>query len=342
MYKSVPVEKAVGMVLGHDVTRIVPGEFKGRAFKKGHVIRKEDIPMFLDIGKKHVYIIDLKDDFVHENDAALRIAKASSGHGITLTEPSEGRINFVSEKSGLLKINVEALKKINTIEDIVLATLHSNQQVGQGTSVAGTRIIPLAVHDNKIRNVEKICSDTFPVISIKPFRSLKIGLITTGSEVYSGRIEDKFGPVVKTKFAELGCEVIKQVFVSDDIKLTVDAIQQLIGEGVDLVAVTGGMSVDPDDQTPASIRAAGGKVLIYGVPVFPGAMFMLAHIGIIPVVGLPGCIMYYRANIFDLIIPRIAAGENVTREEVVSLGHGGFCAGCEECRYPVCAFGKGG
>jgi molybdopterin biosynthesis enzyme len=169
---------------------------------------------------------------------------------------------------------------------------------------------------------------------------MKVGLVITGSEVYSGRIEDKFGPVVKEKFSDLGCRIIKQILVSDEIDLTVKAINESIREGADLVAVTGGMSVDPDDQTPASIRAAGGSVVSYGAPVFPGAMFMLAYIGEIPVVGLPGCVMYYRASIFDLIVPRIVAGDNVTKEDIVSLCHGGLCAGCAECRYPVCPFGK--
>ncbi|MDB9823436.1 molybdopterin-binding protein, partial [Deltaproteobacteria bacterium] len=282
MFKSIPVEDAVGMVLGHDVTRIVPGEFKGPAFKKGHVIKPEDIPMLLDMGKDNIYVLDLKDDLIHENDAAERIAKGAAGKGIDLTEPSEGRVNLLASNTGLLSIKVEALRQINMVEDIVLATLHGNQQIVSGTALAGTRIIPLAIHENIIRQVEEICSNYFPVIDVKPFRALNIGLITTGSEVYSGRIEDKFGPVVKDKFAELGCRVTKQVLVSDDIDLTVKAIHDLIGEGADLIALTGGMSVDPDDQTPASIRAAGGKVVTYGAPVFPGAMFMLAHIGDIP------------------------------------------------------------
>lgn len=340
IYKSIPVEDAVGMILGHDLTRIVPGEFKGPAFKKGHIIKSEDIPALLDMGKDHIYVLDLKDDLVHENDAAARLAKAAAGREINLTDPSEGRVNLLASKSGLLSIRVDALRQINMIEDIVLSTLHGNQRITSGTAVAGTRIIPLATHEKIIQQVEEICSNNFPVIDVKPFRSLNIGIITTGSEVYSGRIEDKFGPVVKDKFAELECRVMKQVFVSDDIKLTVSAIHDLIEEGADLIALTGGMSVDPDDQTPASIRAAGGKVVAYGAPVFPGAMFMLAYIDNIPVVGLPGCVMYYRASIFDLIIPRLVAGEDVSREDIVLLGHGGFCAGCSECRYPVCSFGK--
>jgi molybdenum cofactor synthesis domain-containing protein len=341
IFKRVPVKDSVGMVLGHDLTRIVPGEFKGPAFKKGYIIKAEDIPLLLDIGKDNIYVLDLKDGLVHENDAAERIAKGAAGKSIRLSELSEGRINFLAATPGLLKIHVEALRQINMINDVVLSTLHSNQQVTPGRSVAGTRIIPLATPEENIQRVERICRDNFPVIDVKPFRPLNIGVITTGSEIYSGRITDKFGPVVKAKFAELGCKVTKQLFVSDDVDLTVKAIHELIRDGADLIALTGGMSVDPDDQTPASIRAAGGKVVIYGVPVFPGAMFMLAYIGEIPVVGLPGCVMYYRATIFDVVVPRIVAGEKVTYQDIVSLAHGGFCAGCAECHYPICGFGKG-
>ncbi len=338
--KQIPVESAVGMVLGHDVTRIVPGEFKGRAFAKGHVIQETDIPDLLDIGKRHIYVYELKPGDVHEDEAAYRIASAAKGPGLELSAVKEGRINFTVARAGLLKINPRALFAINSIEAIVLATLHGNQAVRPGQAVAGTRIVPLVTQDEKIREVEAICRAQGPVIEVKPFQSLKVGIVTTGSEVYHGRIEDRFGPVLHVKFAELGCEVLRQVFVSDDVEMTVHAIHKLAEDGAELIAVTGGMSVDPDDQTPAAIRAAGGNVVTYGSPTFPGAMFMLAYLNDLPVVGLPGCVMYYRASIFDLIVPRIVAGESLTRADVVAMGHGGFCAGCQTCRYPLCGFGK--
>lgn len=339
--RTIPVEKSVGMVLGHDVTRIVPGEFKGRAFKKGHVIKPDDVDELLKIGKEHVYVLELQEGFIHENDAAERIARAAAGHGIEFTETVEGRVNMVAACNGLLKVNVDALYQINSVEDISFGTIHTNQQVAAKRAVAGTRAIPLVIEEEKIQKVEEICRDNHPIIEIKPFRSFKVGLVTTGSEVYHGRIEDKFGPVVSAKFSELGSQVLRQIFVSDDIEMTVKAIHDLLDEGAEMIAVTGGMSVDPDDQTPASIKAAGGKVETYGSPIFPGAMFMLAHIDDVPVVGLPGCVMYYKASIFDLTVPRILAGEKLTRADIIAMGHGGFCSNCPECRYPVCPFGKG-
>jgi molybdopterin biosynthesis enzyme len=339
--KIVPVEQSVGMILCHDITQIVPGQFKGAAFKKGRIIQQEDISKLLDLGKENIYVFDLADGYIHENDAARRIASAAAGPGLRLTTPSEGRVNLVAGMDGLLKVNVQALNKINNIEEIVFATLHTNQRVGAQTPVAGTRIIPLATREEKIIQVETICTDNYPVMDIKPFKSFRVGMVTTGSEVYHGRIKDEFGPVVTRKFTELGSRVIRQEFVSDDIDMTVNAIKGLINEGAEMITVTGGMSVDPDDQTPAAIRAAGGNVVFYGAPIFPGAMFLLAWIDDIPVMGLPGCVMYYRSSIFDLVVPRVLAGESPSRSEIIALGHGGFCANCTECRYPICPFGKG-
>jgi len=341
MRNSISVYDAVGRVLCHDITRIVPGKYKGRAFKKGHIITEDDIPLFLDLGKEHVYVLDLLPESVHEDDAARRIAQAATGFGLKLSEPSEGRVDMIAEITGLLKINIEALTHLNSIGEIVFATLHSDHIVTAGRPVAGTRIIPLVIEEEKIIAAESLCGDNFPLIQVRPFRSCRVGVVTTGSEIYHGRIQDKFGPVVKEKFRELGSRVIRQTLVSDDRTMTVEAIRSLISEGAEMVVVTGGMSVDPDDQTPASIRAAGGDVVIYGAPIFPGAMFMLAYIGDVPVIGLPGCVMYFKATIFELVVPRILAGETVTREYIARLGHGGFCAGCPECRYPLCGFGKG-
>ena len=338
--KEIPVQQAVGMVLGHDVTRIVPGAFKGAAFKKGHIIRSEDIPLFLDLGKQRIFVFELAAGQLHENEAARRIAQAAAGGGLILSEPSEGKINLVAAQGGLLKINVAGLHQINHIEEIVLATLHSHQPVIAGQIVAGTRIIPLVIDKQKIHAVEAVCRDNHPILEIRPFVPHQVGIVTTGSEVYHGRIEDKFGPVVQAKLIELGSTILRQVLVSDDVAMTVGAIRDLIRDGADMVAVTGGMSVDPDDQTPASIRAAGARVITYGAPVLPGAMFMLAYIGDVPVVGLPGCVMYYKASIFDLVVPRLLAGDSVSREDIASMGHGGFCASCPDCRFPDCAFGK--
>jgi molybdenum cofactor synthesis domain-containing protein len=337
--KTVPVQDAVGMVLCHDMTRIVPGECKGPVFRKGHIIAEEDVQTLLEIGKEHIYVLDMAKGCIHENEAAHRIANAAVGPNITLSDVSEGRINFIADP-GLLDVNVEALNRINSIEEVVLATLHTGQQVTETRPVAGTRVVPLVIDEEKIRRVEAICAEYDYVVGVRPFRRLSVGLVTTGSEVYHGRIKDKFGPVIRKKFSNLGSEVMGQTLTSDDPAMTRDAIMAFIAGGAEMVVVTGGMSVDPDDQTPTAIRLTGADVITYGSPTFPGVMFMVAELDGVPILGLPGCVMYYRASVFDLIVPRLVAGEKITREVIVSLGHGGFCATCEVCRYPICPFGK--
>jgi hypothetical protein len=338
--KSIRVQDATGMVLCHDVTEIIPGQFKGPSFRKGHVIQSSDIEKLLDIGKRYIYVFELKKDQVHENQAAKRIAKAAAGPGLLLSEPMEGKVTLSAAAKGLLKVDAAALSLLNRIEDIMFATLHSNQQVMDNQPVAGTRIIPLVTEKDRIARVEAICRDHFPLLQVKPFVPQRIGLIVTGSEVFEGRIEDGFGPIVEEKFKRLGSRVIGNVKVSDDVAMTVKAIHDFIHQGAEMIALTGGMSVDPDDQTPASIRAAGGEVVAYGAPVLPGAMFMLAHIRNVPVIGLPGCVMYHQTSIFDLVVPRLLAGESITKDDIVAMGHGGFCSNCDTCRFPVCPFGK--
>ena len=340
MMQSIATRQAVGHVLAHDVTRIIPGSSKGPAFKKGHIIKEQDIEPLLDMGKAHVYVLELSADQVHEDAAARRIAVAAAGHGLKLSPPSEGRINLIAEYHGLLKVDVAALNQLNTIQDVVFATLHNNLRVESGRPVAGTRVVPLVVPESTVAEAEAVCRKNPPLIAVQPFQSIPVGMITTGSEVFLGRIKDKFGPVVEKKFKSLGSWITRQIFVSDDVDKTVEAIRSLIGEGARMVVLTGGMSVDPDDRTASGIRSAGAQVVTYGSPTFPGAMFMLAYIGDVPVLGLPGCVMYHRTSIFDLVVPRLLAGERLTREDIVRLGHGGFCAGCSECRYPLCGFGK--
>lgn len=336
--KSIPVENAVGTVLCHDITRIEIGGDKGPVFRKGHVVSAGDIPVLLGVGKEHLYVYEPRAGILHENDAARRIAQAVAGANIVFSEPSEGRINFLAASGGLLRVDAEALAGVNALDEIAVATLHSYQEVRAGQAVGGTRIIPLLLEEDKIAALE--AAVPAPFIEVLPFRPARVGIVTTGSEIYNGRVKDAFGPVLEKKFAALGCSVMGQRFTSDDVAMTSEAIRAFIAEGADFMAVTGGMSVDPDDRTPASIRAAGAEIISYGAPVFPGAMFLLAKLGEAPVLGLPGCVMYHQASIFDLIVPRLLAGLEVTRQDVAKLGYGGFCAACPECRYPLCSFGK--
>lgn len=337
--EKIPVKDAVGMALCHDITQIVKGKCKGRAFKKGHVIREEDVPHLLKLGKESIYIWNLQAGWVHEEEAALRMAKALAGPGIQLSEPREGKVELTAAVGGLLKIDKERLVQLNLLEDIAVSSIHQNQVVKPGKKLAGTRIIPLAIRKEAVEAFEALCEGV-PVVRILPIQPWKVGIIVTGSEVYHGRIQDGFGPVVRQKLTELGCSILRTEFTPDDPGITAVKIQAMIKDGAQMVALTGGMSVDPDDLTPASIREAGGKTVFYGTPVLPGSMFLLAYVGDVPVMGLPGCVMYHQTSIFDLIVPRILAGETLTKRDMAELAHGGFCLNCQVCNFPECSFGK--
>ncbi|HIU25468.1 MAG TPA: molybdopterin-binding protein [Candidatus Copromorpha excrementigallinarum] len=337
--KEVAVEKAVGTVLAHDLTQIIPGEYKGPKFKKGHVIKEEDIPLLLSMGKKHLFVLEKDDTDVHENEAAHRIATKAAGSGIVLSDPSEGKIELRAAEDGLLKIDRDRLFSLVSQDEIMFATIHENFVVKKGQKLAGTRIIPLFVSEEVMGRAEAVLA-AGPIIEVCHLKPMRVGVVTTGSEVYSGIIKDAFGPVLVKKFGELGSTVEKQLFADDDDEMIAGCIRQLIDEGMDFIGITGGMSVDPDDRTPSGIRKAGGDVVSYGAPVLPGAMFMLSYIDNVPVVGLPGCVMYSRTSVFDLIVPRLLAGERISKEDINRLAHGGFCLNCQECTFPVCGFGK--
>ena len=338
--RKIAVTEAVGMTLCHDITRIIPGREKGRAFRKGHVITRTDIPLLQDLGKEHVFVWDPTPDMVHEDEAAIRLARHSAGSGIGWDEPNQGRVNLRATYDGILKVQVDQLNKINGLDNVIMSTLHNNRPVQKDQNIAGTRVIPLAVNARTLQEAEKNCSEPAPLLSVKPFHPLWVGIVATGSEIYSGHIKDCFFSLVRQKTSPFGGRPLGQVIVPDNPDVIATEIRSLVNEGADLVMVTGGMSVDPNDVTPAGIRAAGADVMFYGSPVLPGAMFMLAYLGHVAVCGLPGCVMFNRTTVFDLVLPRLFAGEHVTKQDIVSLGHGGLCQECDICRYPACPFGK--
>lgn len=337
--KEIRVEDAVGMVLCHDMTEIIPGKFKGRAFKKGHIIREEDIEHLLRMGKEHIFVYDLGEGYVHEDDAAVRMAAAAAGNGVVYCEVKEGKTELHAVSDGLLKINKQALYECNAQPEICFATVHGNRAVKKGELLGAMRVIPLAVRSEVMEHFERVCAGYGTVVEVRPMKKAKIGIVTTGNEVLKGRIEDRFGAVLVEKAKELGCEVIGQTLSGDDCDVIRASVMNFIDQGADIVAVTGGMSVDPDDRTPAAIRSCGGEIVTYGTPVLPGAMFMLSYVGDVPVMGLPGCVMFAKRTVFDLVMPRILAGEKLTRQDFVELCYGGQCRGCEVCTYPNCSFG---
>lgn len=338
--KKVRVEEAVGMVLGHDITKIVPGEYKGPAFKKGHIIQPVDIPHLKNIGKEHIYLIELANGQVHENEAVTRIARAVAGPGLAICEPAEGRVNLKAAADGLLKIDRQAVIAVNTIENAVLSTLHTNQSVKAGDLVAAVKVVPLVVDEAMVATVEKVAAAFPAVVAVRPLRPLKAGIVITGNEVFHGRIEDKFAPVFTAKLAAWGCDPIGIEYRPDDPRRITEAIRTFVSRGADFVIASGGMSVDPDDVTPEAIRSTGASVVTYGTPVLPGAMFMLAYLDNVAIMGMPACGMYSKTTVLDLVMPRVLAGEKLTKADIAALGYGGLCVSCKPCTWPHCPFGK--
>jgi molybdopterin biosynthesis enzyme len=323
MLKVIPVEEAVGLPLAHDITEIVPGKHKGPAFRRGHIVRPEDISKLLDVGKRNLYVMELDKDELHEEDAARRLARAAAGAHLKLTDPSEGRVNLVAEISGLLKVDADLLYRLNCLGDLMLATLIGNRFVKEGTVVAGTRTIPVVVKEELVQQAEALCRDK-PVVTLLAMPARKVHLVVTGSEVFTGRIKDGFGPIVARKLEELGSHLESLKLAPDEADVIAADIQQAQNSGAEVILVSGGMSVDPDDKTPEGIRRSGAKIETHGFPVLPGSMFVMAYLGETPVVGLSGCVLHDPFTAFDALLPRLLAGEKISRADIMAMGHGGL------------------
>ena len=338
--KLIKTVDAVGQVLCHDMTQIIPGQYKDARFRKGHIVTADDIPVLLSMGKENLYIFELGEEQLHENDAAERMCALCFNEGMSRSEVKEGKIELFAERDGLFLIDREKLNAVNSIDELMIATRHGDTAVHAGDKLAGTRVIPLVIDEAKLIEAEKIVGGK-PILELRPFTLRRAGVVTTGSEVYHGRIEDKFTPVIERKLAAYGIAMTEHITVDDGLDNIRAAIEQLRNTDVDLILCTGGMSVDPDDNTPGAIKASGARIVTYGAPVLPGAMFLLGYFDDgRPVMGLPGCVMYAKATIFDLMLPRIAAGVELTRADFTTLGEGGLCLGCQPCTYPNCGFGK--
>ena len=338
--KLVKTEDAVGQVLCHDITQIIKGVTKDAVFRKGHVVKEEDIPVLLSVGKEHLYIWEKEEGMLHENEAAEILRKICQGSNMHPSDVKEGKIELIADIDGVLKIDVEKLNRINSLGEIMIASRHGNFPIKKGDKIAGTRVIPLVIHEDKMKAAEEIGGDE-PIFQVRPYEKKKVGIVTTGSEIFKGRIQDTFTPVIREKIAEYGIEEAEHILCDDDhVKIT-EAIMEMIARGCNMVICTGGMSVDPDDRTPLAIKNTGAEIVTYGAPVFPGAMFMLAYYdGAIPVMGLPGCVMYAKRTIFDLVLPRIMTGEKLKAKDLNLLGQGGLCLSCPVCTFPNCGFGK--
>ncbi|HTY26243.1 MAG TPA: molybdopterin-binding protein [Desulfomonilaceae bacterium] len=332
---------AVGMALAHDITEIRPGEFKGAAFKKGQILTQRDLDHLARLGKRHLYVVEIGAAGMHEDEAAVKLAEALSGPGITFKpKPCEGKISLFAARDGLLKVNVGALTDFNVVDGIMCASIHNNTLVKEGDIVAATKAIPLVIERDYVNKAVAVARNCGGVFTVKELSRPRTGLIITGQEVYEGLIEDKFVDALAPKLKALKCEIMKISFAPDNTDFIAETVRSYLDAGVELIITTGGTSVDPDDVTRAGIIKAGAEDLLFGSSVMPGAMMLLASIKGVPVIGVPASGIFFRTTIFDLVLPRILAGEKITRRDLAQLAHGGMCLQCEECRYPICPFGK--
>ena len=341
--KEIKTTEAVGHILCHDLTQIIKGVTKDARFRKGHIVTEEDIPVLLSMGKEHLFVWENDGTMLHEDEAAEILRSLTQNKGMNASAPKEGKIELTAEYDGVLEVDVERLDNLNDLEDIAIATLPQYMPVKAGTKLAGMRVIPLVIAKEKMEQAKSAAGST-PLLELHPYKSMKVGVVTTGSEVYNGLIKDTFTPVIEAKLKKFGLKMNEHRLSDDGIECTLEKIRELIGLGMDMIICTGGMSVDPDDKPPAAIKATSAKIITYGAPVLPGAMFLLSYYENdgrkIPILGLPGCVMYAATTIFDIVLPRLAAGIEVTRKDIRHLGAGGLCQNCQVCHYPNCGFGK--
>lgn len=338
--KLIKTQDAVGHILCHDLTQIIIDEYKGARFKKGHIVKQEDIPVLLSMGKEHLYIYEKTEGMLHENEAAEILKKICINDNMIATDVSEGKVELKALIDGLFTVDCDKLNAINSIDEIMIATRKGSTAVKSGDKLCGTRVIPLVIDESKLNFALNIYNNE-PILKLTPYIIKQVGVITTGSEVYNKRIEDKFTPVIIDKLKEFNVEVVHHITVDDNIDNIVSAINDIKSKGVDMILCTGGMSVDPDDNTPGAIKRSGAQIVTYGAPVLPGAMFLLGYFDDdTPILGLPGCVMYAKATVFDLVLPQILAGIKLTKKDFVKLGEGGLCLSCDTCTYPQCPFGK--
>ncbi|WP_319522208.1 molybdopterin-binding protein [uncultured Desulfosarcina sp.] len=338
---KIKVEEAVGTRLAHDITEIRPGEFKGPSFRRGHQVQEQDVCRLMRLGKRHLYVLDLEEGQVHEDNAVVELATALAGPGVSFgNDPKEGKLQLTAAYDGLLKINTRALVDFNMIPEVMCAAMHNNVPVKRGQIVAGTRAIPLVIEREVLDRAVALARQQAPIFSVKTYYRKKIRLLITGNEVYDGLIEDRFEAIVKKKLTAFGASLMETVILPDDPERIARTVRRFSEADTDMIVTTGGMSVDPDDVTRHGIKQAGVDTQYYGSAVLPGAMFLLAYIGDMPVVGIPACGIYHETTIFDLVLPRLLAGERLDDRDLARFAVGGLCLDCPVCRYPACSMGK--
>jgi len=341
--QAVPVEEAVGRHALSDMTRIVPGREKGPAFRRGQELTAGDVCRLQQMGRGRVYTVEGTDPgsaWVHEDEAALAFAAAMAGEGISYTDkPSEGKIDFEALRDGLLLVDSERLEMFNLVPGVMCSARQPFSVLGRGRRFAGTRAIPLYLARTEFEKAMSILQEG-PLFNVRPLRSANVGVLVTGTEVFRGLVEDKFIPIIRHKVEKLGSRIAEALIVPDEKPAIQEGVQRLLDSGSDLIITTAGLSVDPDDVTRQALLDAGVQDMLYGAPILPGAMTLIARIGSVPVFGVPACALYFKTTSLDLLLPRLLAGIPISRQDLARMADGGYCLNCKKCTFPKCPFGK--
>lgn len=338
--KKIRIQDAPGEILDYDITGVDPEKgTKGRIFKRGHRIREEDFETLRDLGRDYIYVRDGNDIEVHEEDAAILAAPLIAGRNISHDpEPVEGKIQFYAECAGVFRVNPDRLYRLNELEIPSLPTIHSNLPVRKGQMVAAFRIIPLTCPMETVDSMKTMLSD--PLLSCEPYIAKNASIIITGNEIASGRKKDAFIPALSVKLKQFNVEKITSRILPDT-RETISSVIREESRDAEIILITGGTSVDPDDATKQAMTDAGVKLLQKGNPVQPGNNLSLGYLDQIPVCSVPAAALTYKATALDIFLPRLLAKIPVTREDIVRSSHGGLCHFCPTCNYPVCPFGRG-
>ncbi len=335
---KIPIEKAVGEKIEHDLTKIdKDNNFKGAYFKRGHIIKKSDIPKLKEIGKNYIYKIIPSEDDIHEDEFALSVAPLLSGNNIHFSkQPSEGKIVFKAKKDGLFKVDKKRLIKLNCIQEASFPTIHDNFPVKKSQQVAAFRIIPLYAKKKILDRVKKIAAS--PLISVVPYVIKRANIIVTGTEVSSGLVKDQFIPKITDKLKNFGVNIVKSAVVPDDIKKIQLAFEAF--SDIEFLIVTGGSSVDPDDVTKEALKKSKVKFIREGNPIQPANNLTIGYFNNTTVCIVPAGALFYKASAFDILLPRLLAKDNITKKDIANYALGGLCHFCKVCVFPTCPFGK--
>lgn len=318
-FGSVPIDEAEGAFLAHAI-----GTPDG-TLRKGTRITPAVLDRLRAAGVSTVVAARIEADDLHENEAAVRLARAVAGPGVRVEAPATGRSNLFATTGGLLAVDPAAIDAINAIDPAVtVATRTPMRGVEAGRMVATVKIIPFAVPEALIRRAEVVARDHPAAVAVEAYRPLRVAVISTLLPTLKPSVVDKTLKVMADRLRPAGAAIVADLRVAHEEAAVADALAGLAG-GCDLAVVFGASAVvDDADVIPAAIRRAGGRVVHLGMPVDPGNLLVLGDLAGRPVLGAPGCARSPRENGFDFVLERILAGRTVTAAEVAGMGVGGL------------------